>query len=98
MKCPRCETMPLKAEQMRDLSVDACPQCQGIWVRRRDLESLIGEPGDREELHGEAREGSRRFDGDDDDDRFADRNDAGKPKGKRKGGWLQNIGDMLGGD
>ncbi len=98
MKCPRCETTPLKAEQMSDLSVDACPECQGIWIRRRDLESLIGESGDREESCGEVRDGSRRFDRDDDDDRFTDRNDPGKPKGKRKGGWLQNIGDVFGGD
>ena len=52
MKCPRCETTPLKAEQMSDLSVDACPECQGIWIRRRDLESLIGESGYREESCG----------------------------------------------
>jgi Zn-finger nucleic acid-binding protein len=98
MKCPRCETTALKAEQMRSLSIDACPDCQGIWVRRSDLEGLIGWQSDREDSRQPAREDSRRLDSHDDDDEFGERGNQGQQKGKRKGGWLQNIGDIFGGD
>jgi Zn-finger nucleic acid-binding protein len=101
MKCPRCETTALKAEEMRGLSVDACPDCQGVWVRRRDLEALAGRQGDTEDSRQPAREEDRRVGGrkdDDDDDEFGGRGGQGQPKGKRKGGWLQNLGDVFGGD
>lgn len=99
MKCPRCETTPLRAEQLSGLSVDACPDCQGIWVRRRDLESLIGGEDDNEDSRQAGRGDERRPGGhDNDDDRFGGLGEQGQQKGKKKGGWLQNIGDMFGGD
>ncbi len=100
MKCPRCETTALKAEQMRNLSIDVCPDCQGIWVRRSDLEDLIGSQSDREDVRQPSREDNRRLDSHDDDDEFGERRGQGhgQQKDKRKGGWLQNIGDIFGGD
>ena len=98
MKCPRCETTVLKAEQMRSLSIDACPDCQGIWVRRCDLESLTGMQSKRDESKQPVQEDNRRFDDRDDDDEIGNGAGQGQQKGKRKGGWLQNIGDLLGRD
>ncbi len=98
MKCPRCETASLKAEQVRGLSVDSCPECQGVWVRRGDLERLVGRQEDEEDSREVGGEDDGRFRGHDDDDESGARGGPGQPKGKRKGGWFQNIGDMLGGD
>jgi Zn-finger nucleic acid-binding protein len=97
VKCPRCETTVLKAEQMNGLSIDACPDCQGLWVRRCDLEGVVGGLGDRDDSRPAARDDDRRLDRDDDDD-FDGNRDQRQQGGKRKGGWLQNIGDMFGGD
>jgi Zn-finger nucleic acid-binding protein len=98
MKCPRCETTALKAEQISNLSVDVCPDCQGLWIRRSDLESLIGGQSAREDSRQPSREDYHRPDSHDDHHGFDEHGGHGQQKGKRKGGWLQNIGDMFGED
>ncbi len=40
MKCPRCQTDMLLAIRS-EVEIDHCPQCEGIWLDRGELEKLI---------------------------------------------------------
>lgn len=42
MNCPKCETIVLAASRVRDVEVDRCPQCRGIWFDEHELQRLVG--------------------------------------------------------
>lgn len=49
MKCPRCRQSSLQEEfvKEKDLTVDRCPKCKGIWFDRGELSRLLAEaPGE----------------------------------------------------
>lgn len=40
LSCPRCQSQLLpKLEQ--EIEVDVCPQCQGVWLDRNELDQLL---------------------------------------------------------
>jgi Zn-finger nucleic acid-binding protein len=43
MKCPKCNNSDLKENKVkgRNLQVDLCRDCQGIWFDRNELEALL---------------------------------------------------------
>lgn len=43
MKCPRCRKIDLKQMKHRDsgATVDACPECQGIWFDQGELNQVL---------------------------------------------------------
>lgn len=91
MKCPRCES-PVLDERVRDgVTIDACPQCRGVWLDRGELEKLISRALDEQEglgdPQGRNRPAPRRHDDDDDD--HDDRRDRGHGGGySRKRSWF----------
>jgi predicted Zn-ribbon and HTH transcriptional regulator len=44
MKCPKCGA-DLKVQTLKNVSVDACPDCKGLWLDAGELE-LIGKVKD----------------------------------------------------
>lgn len=40
MKCPHC-TVELKISERRDIEIDYCPQCRGVWLDRGELDKLL---------------------------------------------------------
>lgn len=38
-KCPRCD-VPLVAKENTGVTIDQCPQCEGIWLDKGELEIL----------------------------------------------------------
>lgn len=80
MQCPNCVTQALVTSQRRDIEIDHCPKCGGVWLDRGELEKVValaseehgsGRDWGRTEDRGEETYGrsSRRESEDDDDDR-----------------------------
>lgn len=44
MKCPKCGA-DLKETKVRDVAVDICTSCRGVWLDRGELELLTGGQG-----------------------------------------------------
>ena len=42
MKCPKCDHT-LVATKVREVEVDRCKSCQGIWCDHRELGELLGQ-------------------------------------------------------
>ena len=40
MDCPKCNKRML-AVTYRSLQIDRCPECQGVWLDRSELDSLL---------------------------------------------------------
>ena len=52
MNCPRCRRGLEKKTIYGDIEVDACPQCQGMWLEFRELDQLEDKAFDRDDLKG----------------------------------------------
>lgn len=44
MKCPNCDVTLLIADK-KNVEIDYCPQCRGIWLDRGELEKIIERTG-----------------------------------------------------
>ncbi len=42
MKCPKCGA-DLLEEQFHGISIERCPECQGIWLDAGEVENLMSE-------------------------------------------------------
>jgi hypothetical protein len=52
-RCPRCSTA-LEERELRQVKVDVCPTCGGVWLDKGELELLsAGERGSRRAFLGE---------------------------------------------
>lgn len=40
MKCPNCQTTLLIADK-KEVEIDYCPDCRGIWLDRGELEKIL---------------------------------------------------------
>lgn len=74
MDCPHCK-VELKLAERKNIEIDYCPKCRGVWLDRGELDKLLGTSDD------EFRSRSGR-----DDDRYEKerRSDDSKYKYKRK--------------
>lgn len=41
MKCPVCKDADLLMTERMGVEIDYCPQCQGIWLDRGELDKLV---------------------------------------------------------
>ena len=41
MNCPKCETRQLEERNVKEVRVDRCPQCHGIWFDEFELPRLL---------------------------------------------------------
>ena len=41
MKCPVCKDVTLLMSEKKEIEIDYCPECRGIWLDRGELEKLI---------------------------------------------------------
>jgi Zn-finger nucleic acid-binding protein len=100
MKCPRDETTLQMAER-EGIEIDYCPQCRGVWLDGRELDSIIDramarsegqrpQPREREREHSD----QRRYEPDHDRYRRQDE----WHKGRKHKDRLGFLGDLLGGD
>jgi len=48
-KCPRCQ-VELTILNVRDIELDACPKCMGIWFDSTELDKVIGGAKSFEEM------------------------------------------------
>ncbi len=40
MKCPQC-VLELKMSERKDIEIDYCPHCRGVWLGRGELDKLL---------------------------------------------------------
>ncbi|QDU29295.1 hypothetical protein ETAA8_44030 [Anatilimnocola aggregata] len=57
MKCPNCAT-ELRMSERKEVEIDYCPSCRGIWLDRGELDKLLE--------HASREQGSRERHDDDD--------------------------------
>ncbi len=92
IRCPSCDG-PMHPVERREVTIDLCRDCKGVFLDRGELDKLLDAVEAREEdAH---RPESERFvrpyrdrDDDDDDDRY--RHDRGARK-KKRGGFLADL-------
>lgn len=41
MKCPKCQSSELVAQNAGEVEIDRCPTCHGIWLDMLELETLL---------------------------------------------------------
>jgi Zn-finger nucleic acid-binding protein len=41
MKCPICAEIELKIAERDGVEIDFCPECQGVWLDRGELDKII---------------------------------------------------------
>jgi Zn-finger nucleic acid-binding protein len=41
MQCPNCANQTLVTSQRRDIEIDHCPNCGGVWLDRGELEKIV---------------------------------------------------------
>jgi len=41
MQCPKCENRELLAATVREIELDRCPRCRGIWFDAKELATLL---------------------------------------------------------
>jgi len=41
MKCPICKDTNLVITERKEIEIDYCPQCRGIWLDRGELDKLL---------------------------------------------------------
>lgn len=73
MQCPNCVTQALVTSQRRDIEIDHCPKCGGVWLDRGELDKLITLASEEHwerggDPRGESYDRSRSRRSDDDDD------------------------------
>ena len=51
MNCPRCNS-ELRVESYKDIEVDRCPTCQGMWLDYGELDQLEDTVLDKDEIKG----------------------------------------------
>jgi len=41
MKCPNCETVDLSISERKNVEIDFCPKCRGVWLDKGELDKII---------------------------------------------------------
>ncbi len=41
MLCPTCKDVQLVMSERKDIEIDYCPQCRGVWLDRGELDKII---------------------------------------------------------
>ncbi|HKS99181.1 MAG TPA: zf-TFIIB domain-containing protein [Rugosimonospora sp.] len=107
MQCPVDGTILVLAER-GGVEIDYCPQCRGVWLDRGELDRIIDRvgSGSRDDSDGRYPERDRHHEHDHDHEHErpyrehddGDRQGWGRRTGRRRGGPLSALGDLLGGD
>lgn len=41
MLCPNCKDIALVMSERKEIEIDYCPQCRGVWLDRGELDKII---------------------------------------------------------
>jgi len=68
MKCPNC-AVDLIISERKNIEIDFCPKCRGVWLDRGELDKMIGlaNTSETDASHRESQELSQRDYRNDDD-------------------------------
>lgn len=51
MKCPNCKDQNLVIAERKNIEIDHCPECRGIWLDRGELDKIIEKSKENEGSH-----------------------------------------------
>lgn len=91
MECPIDGTQLVMADRA-GVEIDYCPQCRGVWLDRGELDKIIERSAQSAPPPPQAHVYEARDDGYTDRDRDHDRD--GRPRRKKRGGFLEDIFDF----
>lgn len=81
MKCPSCIDTELVLTTRRDIEIDSCPRCRGVWLDRGELDKIVARPASPDPGH------------DDDFDDEPRRHRAGQDSPTRRRTWWAELFD-----
>lgn len=99
MKCPHCSVDLLMTER-KNIEIDYCPKCRGVWLDRGELDKLIESNSTDERYPGAERRSDRdssthhSYEHRSHDDRRYDKEHYDKGHYKKRRGWLGEIFDF----
>ena len=87
IRCPSCDG-PMHPVERREVTIDLCRDCKGVFLDRGELDKLLDAVENREASHHrpEPERLVRSYRDDDDDDRYRQ-----GPKKKKRGGFLADL-------
>ncbi|MBF0392890.1 MAG: zf-TFIIB domain-containing protein [Alphaproteobacteria bacterium] len=91
LMCPNCN-VAMQDVARKDVQIDICPQCRGVWLDRGELEKLLGSI--RHTAENWEREREREHPGRDRDREWRDRDAPYAPHRKRKS-MFDNVLDIF---
>ena len=92
MHCPKCGRS-LREQQRSGIPTDVCSGCKGVWLDRGELEKII----QRERRYLDEDEDDDGG-GHDDEFEFEGARRGRGDKGRRRGGFFENLMDMFSGE
>jgi len=81
MKCPIDETQLVMTERA-GVEIDYCPKCRGVWLDRGELDKIIERSAAPQAPEPRVWEAEH------------DRDHGGRPRKKKRGGFLEEIFDF----
>jgi Zn-finger nucleic acid-binding protein len=93
MRCP-VDGTTLALGERNGVEIDYCPECRGFWLDRGELDRII------DRATGTGPRVEDRYGRHDDDRHYRDHDEDrgwGQHTGRRRGGPLSALGDLLGG-
>lgn len=102
MQCPVCDDR-MKEVERQGVMLDICPSCKGVWLDRGELDKLIAlseTPERSDDYQRPERPVERRERPDEhyEDRRHHEDRDRYRHGHKRRGSWLGDILESIGGD
>ena len=110
MKCPVCKDVTLLMSEKKEVEIDYCPECRGIWLDRGELEKLIEKEETYNREHYEYKRESKEYRDDRYDDKYSEKNryhddyddkyykNEKYPRRRKKESFMGEIFDIFGGD
>lgn len=102
MNCPVCDAK-LRPVDKHGVEADVCPDCKGIWLDRGELEKIIeavaggvAPQGQSGRVECEQRD-HRGYDDHEHDRGHGSERESGDNRPRRRGSWLSDIMESLGG-
>jgi len=52
LNCPRCNDVALDEKSLKDIDIDHCPECKGLWLDLREMDQLEDNAMNEDEKKG----------------------------------------------
>jgi len=85
MHCPRCKKVELKITKIKEIEVDYCPECYGLWLDRGELNNIIERLKSKSSKHSNPVKSNT----------ASETNDLSKVKKQKDGSFIEDVVDFF---